>query len=210
MKKYLLLIGFAVFLINFNANGQETSTDFGVKVGLNYSSFIKGNDIPSEFPIDFKGKIGFHIGGFLKLKLTDKLMLKPELLFSTHGGEYEIKIGLELQDPNNPFFDDKYKVDIKENLILLPIMLDYYFNERFDIEFGPQLGFVISHKTSDNSETFNFESDGYDKFEIGINLGFGYNFADKYRIYVRYNYGIIDRNNLKSSVFQFGLEYKIK
>jgi len=211
MKKITLIIGLAIMLINLNANGQKSSTDFGVKAGLNYSSFIKGNDIPSEFPIEFNGKIGFHIGGFFKLGLTEKLKLKPELLFSMQGAEYEISlVDIEIQDPNDPFFVDKYKVDIKESLILLPIMLDYYLNEKFDIEFGPQLGFVISHKTSDNNETFNFEIDDSEKFEIGLNLGLGYNFSDKYRIGLRYNYGIMERDNRKSSVFQIGLEYKIK
>lgn len=209
MKKITLLIGLAIMLFHLNANGQETNTGFGVKAGINYSSFIKGNDIPSEFPIEFNGKIGFHIGGFFKLGLTEKLKLKPELLYSMQGAEYEIKLGLELQDPNDPFFDEKYKVDIKESFILLPIMLDYYFNEKFDIEFGPQFGFVISHKISDNNETFNFASDDYDKFEIGLNLGLGYNFSEKYRIGLRYNYGIMERDNLKSSVFQIGLDYKI-
>jgi len=210
MKKITLLIGLAIFLINLNAIGQGTSTEFGIKAGINYSNFIKGNDIPSEFPIDFNGKIGFHIGGFLRLGLTEKLILKPELLFSTQGAEYEIRMVIETQDPNDPFFYDNFKADIKENLILLPIMLDYYFNERFDIEFGPQLGFVINKKITDNSEIINYEIDDYDNFEIGLNLGLGYNFAEKYRIGLRYNYGIMERNNLKSSIFQIGLEYKIK
>ncbi len=204
MKKITLLIGLIIVLTSFHAKGQEKEVDFGIKAGANYSNFIFGKDIPSEFPANFNGKIGFHVGGFLKLSLTNDLLLKPELLFSTQGAKYEITLVSLNPDP---FFTDNYKADIKENLILLPLMSDYYFNESFDIEFGPQLGYVISKDISENRATV--KDANYDKFEIGLNLGLGYNFGKMYRVGLRYNYGIMERNNSKSSVFQFGLEYKI-
>lgn len=210
MKKITLFIGLTILLINFKASGQENETKFGIKAGLNYSNFILGKEFPSDFPANFNGKIGFHVGGFLKLKLTNDLILKPELIFSKQGAEFEIDLGSLTIDPD-PLFADNYKTDIKESLFLLPIMLDYYFNESFDIEFGPQLGYVISQNISTNNETATINSayKNYDKFEIGLNLGLGYNFAKIYRIGIRYNYGIMERNNRKSSVFQLGLQYQI-
>jgi len=211
MKRITLVIALAISLINFNASGQEKGTVYGIKAGINYSNFILGKDIPSEFPADFNGKIGFHFGGFLKLRLTDDLKLKPELLFSMQGAEYELNLDSFIIGPYvDPSFSNVFKADIKENLILLPIMLDYCLNENFDIEFGPQLGLVISHDISHNNAILYYETGDYDKFEIGLNVGIGYNFTENYRIGARYNYGILERNNRKSAVFQIGLEYKMK
>ena len=209
MKKNILILSLTILFFSVNTFGQGNKIDFGVKAGINYSTLILGNDISSELPASFNGKIGFHIGGFMRYKFSEKLMLKPELLFSTQGAEYVLNISGIIIDPNNPTFNNNYKADIKENLLLLPIMLDYYFNPKFDIEIGPQFAYVISNKTTDNNDDIELSKESYDKFEFNISIGLGYNFTEKYRIGLRYSYAITERNNLKSSVFQLGLQYKI-
>ena len=209
MKKNILILSLTILFFSVNTFGQEGKIDFGVKAGVNYSTLILGNDVPSEFPASFNGKIGFHIGGFMRYKFSEKLMLIPELLFSTQGAEYVFNTSGIIIDPNDPTFNNNYKADIKENLLSLPIMLDYYFNPKFDIEFGPQFAYVVSNSITDNNDDIELSKGNYDKFEFDINLGLGYNFAEKYRIGLRYNFGITERNNLKSSVFQLGLQFKI-
>ena len=179
----------------------------GLKAGLNYSSLIIDDRIPAET----NSKIGFHFGWFLSFVWSENLRFKPEFLFSTQNTEIEISnaIDIEEQDPNDPFLSNSFKADIKESLILVPIMADYYLNEIFDLEFGPQFGYVINQEISDNKDDFSFGRENYENFEVALNIGAGYNFAGNYRIGLRYNYGITERDDNKSSVFQFGLSYQL-
>ena len=209
MKRITIILSLTILFFSVNTFGQENKIDVGIKAGVNYSTLFFGNDVPSEFPASFNGKIGFHIGGFMRYKFSEKLMLKPELLFSTQGAEYVLNTSGIIIDPNEPSFNNNYKADIKENVLLLPIMLDYYFNPKFDVEFGPQFAYVVSHKITDNNDNIESWVGSYDKFEVDLSLGIGYSFAKKYRIGLRYNFGITERNNRKSSVFQLGLQFKI-
>ena len=205
MKKTTLLIGITTLIINFSVLAQNESIGFGLKAGLNYSNLIINDNIPAET----NAKIGFHFGGFLSFRLADKFRLKPELLFSTQNVGIEFSENINMGDPNDPIFGNKFKADIKENLILLPIMADYYLSENFDLELGPQFGYVINQKVTDNNDNFSYGNDDYDKFEVALNVGAGFTFAESYRIGLRYNYGITERGNNKSSVLQFGLSYKL-
>lgn len=205
MKKTTLLIGIMALLINFKALSQNEPVEFGLKAGLNYSSLIIDKNLPAET----NSKIGFHLGGFLSLGLTDKLRLKPEILFSKQNAEIEYSSNINTGDPNDPSFGKKIKAEIKESLILIPIMFDYYLNESFDLELGPQLGYVINQDVSDNDDVFNYGNGDFEKFEVALNLGAGYNFQENFRIGIRYNYGITKRDNARSSVLQLGLSYKL-
>jgi hypothetical protein len=205
MKKTTLIIGITTLLINFSVLAQNEPIEFGLKAGLNYSNLIIDDNIPAET----NAKIGFHLGGFLSFKLTGNFRIKPELLFSTQNAEIEFSENINMGDPNDPVFGNRFKADIKQNLILLPIMADYYFSENFDLEFGPQFGYVINQDITDNNNDFSFGNDDYDKFEVALNVGAGFTFAESYRIGLRYNYGITERDNNKSSVLQFGLSYKL-
>jgi len=209
LRRNTIIISVIVLLFSINIFGQENKIDFGVKAGVNYSTLFFGNDVPSEFPASFNGKIGFHIGGFMRYKFSEKLMLKPELLFSTQGAEYLLDTSEIIIDPNNPTFNNNYKADINEYMLLLPILLDYYFNPKFDVEFGPQFAYVVSNEITDNNDNIELSLGNYDKFEVDLCLGIGYNFSEKYRVGLRYNFGITERNNRKSSVFQLGLQFRI-
>jgi hypothetical protein len=206
MNKISIVFGIVLILFIYNINAQETKHNFGIKAGLNYSNFIGG----SGYNGNFNGRIGYNIGGFFNLKLSEKVNLKPELLFSKRGAEYVMSLeNFVLHDYDPVITSTNYTANIKEYLILLPIMIDYYLTESFNFELGPQIAYVISQDVSDNNENISFKGGKFDKFEAGLNLGIGYNFAEKYRIGFRYNYGITERDGYNSSVFQLDLNFKI-
>ena len=50
----------------------------------------------------------------------------------------------------------------------------------------------------------------YDKFDLGFNVGLGYEIFENMRINTRYFLGLIERDNsIKPSVFSLGIEYEI-
>src|SRR5687768_2381617 len=82
MKKITLSI-IAVLAFGFT-NAQETK--FGVKAGVNFAN-LSGDDVFG----DNSTKIGFNVGGFAEIKLSEKFAIQPEILYSTQGTKSEIE-----------------------------------------------------------------------------------------------------------------------
>ena len=184
MKK-LLLTAAAVFAFA-SANAQETK--FGVKAGVNLADW-SGDDAEG---VD--SKVGFHVGGFAEIKLTDKFALQPELLYSAQGGK-----------------GDAAKVNV--DYINIPVMAKFYATEQFSIEAGPQVGFLLSAKVKPDSGDTQDVKDQLKSTDFGMNVGLGYNFTENLSAGLRYNLGLsdvvdVDSADVKNSVFSLSLGYK--
>ncbi|WP_029272291.1 porin family protein [Flavobacterium sp. KJJ] len=175
MKKNIVV---ALALITFGfANAQNVK--FGVKGGFNLSS-LKGN-IENETP-----KFGFQLGGLAEFKLTDKFYIQPELLFSTQGGKYQ-QSGV----------DYLYKQELNSSYLNIPIMAKYYIIDKLSLEAGPQVGFLLSAKGKyevRNGTEFLSGSgnakDTYQKQNIGLNIGAGYDLTKNITAGMRYHFGM--------------------
>jgi opacity protein-like surface antigen len=209
MTKPLLLI--ALFLLTLNTYGQDNQIEFGIKGGLNYSSFSDNNN--DDIPADYKGKIGFHLGGFVEFGISEKISIRPELLYSQQGSNFTINSSdLNIFSPD-PIFITSIDGEIKESLLLLPVLVEYKMSEKLSLEFGPQFGYSLNREVEYDNNPFNFNgflrNEDEEKFELGLSLGLGYSLFDNLGISLRYNYGIIERQNLNTSVFQLGMNYKL-
>ncbi|MEH6765771.1 MAG: porin family protein [Aequorivita antarctica] len=211
MKKqlYLLLI---LLIFGIASQAQESNLDFGFKGGVNYASYRT----PDAFIDVYKGKIGFFVGGFANIGITEKFKVQPELLFAMQGARFVLK-DIEIRDGanNEPKVGD-LKKNINEATILLPIMGQYHINETFYVEAGPQFGFILSNKekiiTSPTDDP-NFNAPNTvdpDTFDAGISFGAGYKFTEKLGLNARYYYGLIKRDyGIYSSVLNIGMEYSL-
>jgi hypothetical protein len=183
MKK-IILAAVAVFVFGFS-NAQEVK--FGVKAGLNLSS-LSGNYLEQS-----QIQPGFVLGGFAAVKLSDKFVFQPELLFSFQGSAYR-----NYYDFGNV---QSYEQDnLNLNYLLVPIMAKYYVAKKFSIGVGPQFGFLLTART--NFFSYTDAGNGYvdsnsadvkdqfKTFDFGINVGGGYDFTDKWGIDLRYNFGL--------------------
>ncbi len=182
MKKLLLLI--AILGLSNSMFGQEV--EFGLKTGLNVSNFIGGD-------ADRNNLLGFHVGGFAEIGLSDKFSLQPELLYSTQGSEIENII--------------KIKVDY----LAIPVMAKYYVSEKFSIEAGPQMAFLINDKAEFNDSSIPDAETDAASFDLGLNVGLGYVITSNLFVQARYNYGITtvgENPDINNSVFQISLGYK--
>jgi opacity protein-like surface antigen len=181
-KNILSVIAILLFGI---ANAQEAK--FGVKAGLNLST-LSGDSYPESQILP-----GFVLGGFAAVKVTDKFVFQPELLFSFQGTAY--------RSYYNGNYNDYYQQEnLNLNYLLIPIMGKYYVAKKFSLEFGPQFGFLLTARTNYfNSNTVgdgNYNTDSVDikdqfkSFAFGLNVGAGYDFTDKWGINLRYNFGL--------------------
>jgi hypothetical protein len=76
MKNTIL---FLLILVSFQAYAQKIN--FGVKGGLNHSTFANSKEIYDEV----EPRIGFHVGLSLSKELSEKFSLRTEVIYSQKG-----------------------------------------------------------------------------------------------------------------------------
>uniref|UniRef100_UPI004049C393 porin family protein n=1 Tax=Flavobacterium sp. TaxID=239 RepID=UPI004049C393 len=177
MKKVLFA---AVAVLGFTfANAQETK--FGAKAGLNMSNLT--GDAETD------AKVGFYVGGFAEIKLTDKFAVQPEVMFSALGAKDS---------------DDALNM----NYIVVPVMAKYFITEELSLEAGPQIGFLMSAKV-DGEDV----KDAFTSTDFGFNFGAGYDVTENINVGLRYSLGLsnvsdFDGADIKTSNFALGVAYK--
>ncbi len=195
MKKLLLVAAIAVFGIT----SLTAQVSFGVKAGLNITN-IAGDDVE-----DTDSKIGFHVGGFAEMPISEQLSFQPELLFSTHGSK---------------FIDGDDELKINSNYINLPLMLKYNVSDVFGIEFGPHVGFLIDSEFESGGASIDAK-DYFKSIDFGINAGFSYYFSENVFAQARYTMGLADvfeesdftgdqSVDAKNATFSVSIGYKFK
>jgi opacity protein-like surface antigen len=204
MKK-IILTAVAVLVFGF-VNAQKA--EFGIKGGLNVANQSYSGEVsPSPSSI-----IGFHIGGFVEVKVSDKFSIQPELLYSTQGSEFDMTVN------NNGIYYDT-KNTFKLAYINIPVMFKYYAAEKFSLQAGPQIGFLTSSKMETEVIGQSVTQDVKDLFEtvdFGLNIGAGYDFTKKVSAGIRYNFGLANvakiddgsNDKIKNNVFSVSLGYK--
>ena len=214
MKKNTLII--ILVLGSFSINAQDSKIKLGIKSGINLSKYTPGIYLNNIKLADYQTKIGFYIGGYTNIKISEKIKLQPELLFSTQGTRMLIE-DLELTDSSgNTIGIGDFETKINESTISFPINLQYFVNDKFNLEGGIQLGYIINRKEEIIKNPFNQFSGNtslsnnlnYDKFDLGFNIGLGYALFENIRIHTKYFLGLIERDNsIKPSIFCLGIEY---
>lgn len=205
MKKQILI--YAFLFLSLHTYGQFS---FGLKGGLNINN-IGVKDLPSGQENNYKMNLGFHLGFFGQILITDKLSLIPEFQFTLRGASSE---------------DISTNSDIRTNLnyLELPILLSYSLIEKIGIDLGPSFAYKISSVAKGENFSNNID-DLYDKnVDFGISTGVRFNVTDKIVLIGRYYYGIAkvneftfaDVNNNQTTVsyynriIQLGIGYRLK
>ena len=202
MKKIILS---TLFVLAFGFTYAQKA-EFGMKGGLNVANQnFDGDGAPSTSSL-----IGFHIGGFVDVKISDKFSIQPELLYSTQG--------TELNWLNDGVTINSFKLAY----INIPVMAKYYASEKFSLEAGPQIGFLTSAKVNGTSGGTTVDVDAkrfFNSTDFGINFGAGYDFTKKISAGIRYNLGLFnigsnefvsDGDKITNSVFSISVGYKLK
>lgn len=180
MKK-IILSAVAVMAFGF-ANAQEVK--FGVKAALNVASLT--GDVE-----DVSSLVGFQVGGFAEIKLSEKFAIQPEVLYSAQGAESD---------------GEKFNL----NYINIPVLAKYYVAKSFSLEAGPQIGFLTSAKIEDEDV-----KDFVSSTDFSFNFGAGYDFTENLSAGLRYNLGLTNvwdfdgsEDSIKNGVFSVSLGYK--
>lgn len=169
---------------------KNSKIRYGLKVGINFSNISE-----KETGFDYRNRTGFHIGGLVQIPLSKKFFLQPELMYSTQGSNAEIP-------------EEETRLKMKMDYLTIPIMVKYNVFKRFNIEAGPQIGFLLSSKiTAEYQDPDVIFDDGFtldDKeykntIDLSLGLGASYDWTSNFSTGIRYNLGI-------SNVYRKGKE----
>lgn len=200
MKKLWVITLFICVQISF------AQISYGVKAGINFSKI-------NEKVIDYDFKTGFYGGGFAHIKFADQFAFQPEILFSIQGAKIDNHPLNSLDEGGEIVTDGFMEIDHKLYYLNVPLMVKYYFLEKLNFEFGPQIGFILKNEITTKTEELGEISTNPDSnIDLGVNIGLEYNLYQKLSIGVRYNAGLLDiKKNLdyknKNSVISMGLSY---
>ncbi len=166
--------------------GEKKTAHYGLKAGVNFAE-LWGEDAIAESD----RKVGYSFGLYAAFPLTKSLKLQPELLWSLQGESSE----------------KKGRYDI--SYLNIPVMLKWT-EGRFYTEIGPQLGLLTlsSSKGVPQEESLS----DFETFDVGINLGLGYEVFDDWTLSLRYGQGFINLvpgKDLKNSVIYLGIAYRV-
>lgn len=202
-----LKIIFILIFIGFQTLNAQTA--YGIKGGFNLSKYH------SDFTESYSYKPGFYLGGTGKFELSNSFNLKPEIFFSYQGSD--LKTNIILYDINDPQAErvEASKIRINEYAINVPVLVDFSLSERFNLEAGPQAGFIFK----DNSKivkgrgdygSFEIEGEGDNDLRISLAFVFGINYKITKDIYLgaRYSRDIKRQDSsLTNSIISTGLEF---
>ncbi len=137
------------------------SSHWGLRTGLNFSSF--GGDAVSS-----DARVGFHAGAYYQYMATSSFALQPEFGFSLEG------------DSDRSFTN--------MNLALVGKL---FITNKFPVEFGPQLGFILS------DDNFNSKA-----INVSLPLGASYQVGRKVSVGMRYVAGLSKVNDFGGENFK--------
>lgn len=168
------------------ANAKDVK--IGVKLGVNIASLNGSN------ANNLDSRAGLIIGVAAEIPFTEKFSIQPELLYSEQGAQQKDNFMYEL------------------NYVLLPIMAKYYIGKGFSVEAGPQFSFLLKDELASLEQNNSSEvNTAAENFDLGLNLGLGYQFKSGIFFQTRYNLGLVavtEDPDIKNGVFQMTLGFQ--
>jgi len=219
MKKTLMLIVATILCM-----GAQAQVQFGGKVGFDLTHFW-GKDPEHGL------KPGYQLGLMMEYKFNNRFAIAPEVVFAAQGEYDDIEEGRTVTVGNEKIYKENVhtKSTFNTNYINVPVMFKYYVSPAFSIDFGPQVGFNVYSKLteevkmdidgakSENKGTTDL-GDATKAVDFGLGLGGTYNLTDHAFVQARYTLGLtevfkettaIEKNDAKNGNFQiaFGMKF---
>lgn len=161
---------FIILILTVGLSSQskaQSLPEFGVKGGLNYSTF---NDTEN---VEYK--TGFLIGGYANFKIPmSPVSVQPEVLYAQYGADVEDS-------------DASFVV----NYVQVPVLLKFGFETpaaKPNVYFGPYMSFNTKAEIENDDGSLNLEDNAKDT-EFGVVFGAGVD-VSKIRLGLRYTAGL--------------------
>ena len=185
MKK-LTFIAALVFCCSFISYAQyyESYTDeptlrLGVKGGLNLSN-LNVRDVASE-----SAKLGYNLGLFAKLPVSNTIAIQPEILYSNKGAKLDY----------TNFAQGRGEYRFNLNYLELPVLGIFTIGNTFSVHAGPYIAYLSSSNIKELRDDGTIQGiadidvKNFNRFDYGLAAGLGFDF-NGFIVGARYNYGL--------------------
>lgn len=177
MKTKILSLAAAVLI----STGLMAQFHIGVKGGANIIK-IDGKSFKDEF------KYGYTLGGFMEIRLGNKIVFQPEVLFN----QYSTTVDSNFQHVYQNVFNPAYQSHVKLNYLSIPLLLNYKLIGSFlSLQAGPQFGILIN----ENKTLLQNGGDAFKHGEFSMLGGIQLKLAS-FRINGRYMIGLNNLNDI--------------
>lgn len=176
MTRVIILV-MALFLTwSENINAQELS--YGFRVGLNVSS-LNGDTEPGE---SYSTNTGFHVGGGVRVEITDLFGIRTEIVFTQKGTKrtFEGDGPFVFRGPNGKILSNGNKsvaLNIANAYLDIPVMAYGKIGERLEVFGGVYAGFLVGSTASGELIYSNGKVEGNNNIIDPLNLTLDYNYG---------------------------------
>ena len=170
----------ACLCIETTVNAQESQA--GIKGGLNLSNMtVDDND-------DGNLKVGFHVGVFDKIAVSEVFAIQPELLYSEKGMKFNYDESVIADG------DTKFRL----KYIDLPVKLVFNLTENLNFQVGPYVSYLVKANADTDADVFDaidvdsddeLDRDNFHSFDYGVTAGLGFD-LDPIIVGINYDLGL--------------------
>jgi len=196
MKILKVLLTAWTILIASQLSIAQVKVEFGLKVGLNYSTIDNhygsgGISWVEKYSTFFK----YHFGGYVLIKAS-RFAFQPEVIYSQQGQNFS--------------YYNKGNSSIEINYINIPLILKYYLIEGLSVQAGPQIGF-LTEASGDVLNTLTGEVKNQSiaglvkSLDFSIALGAGWDLPNGLSFTARYNFGLTDISKYSGGMMPSGI-----
>lgn len=169
MRKCILIV-----FISFYSLSTYGQMQFGVKGGMNINKWVaKGS---SGFEDDGEKSLGFHLGLYGEMAISERFFFIPELQYTQRGMKY--------QDINGD-------VRLNLNYLELPLLISYSPVNKLQLCAGPSFAYKISAVVRSDGSSHNVDHIYDNNFDAGIAFGVRFQLMNKFMITSNYYYGLL-------------------
>jgi hypothetical protein len=178
-----------IFFITVMGQVSYSQVKIGLKTGANLSNakFINYEGLETD------PRLSIHAGLLANIGINDKLLVRPELLYSVKGYQFD--------------YSGFRSGRVKLHYLTIPLLLGYKPIKKVTILLGPEVGLLTSAIGRSQGGNFN-AIDFYNTIDIGADLGVAYNLSPKVGLELRYNYGFTPLDKDYSIPDRNGKPYK--
>ena len=215
MKKVLCYSLLVLFV-----NALSAQLQYGVKAGLNYNIISVNIKQGSSTETDNPTGIGFHLGGYGRYSISEKLAFRPELLFSScrtkeNSETTETKTLVDFTDGSDYTATTTSVAEDKSafNYIQIPLLADYSVTDNISLQAGPSIGLLMGYKNeytysystkysngdptfSTNSSVTSSSKSGINTLNFGLAIGANYQLENGLSFGFRYDRGLSSINSI--------------
>jgi len=197
-----------VILFMMTMNLLHAQVSYGIRSGANFSKW-EGEDLQAiEDLLDktdgyvvTRGKTGWHIGGYVRIPISEIFAFEPGLQYSKKG--YSIRG--DFQVPVLKYLGINIGAQVQSHYIDIPLVMRANIVRGLNIYAGPQVSYLVRSSLNAKLGVLGINifnrgfgiTERFNKVDLGLAGGIGYEFDNGLNIQAGYDHGVsrLDRND---------------